>query len=223
MFKFFKHIYYKIKIAMKDYSQGQEQQIIANYFGDLKGTVLDIGANDGKTFSNSLALIENGWEAVLLEPAQMAFNKLERLHETNDKVRCYKIAIGNEIGKVKLKVSGAHLPDGSDVALLSSLKEEETTRWRDAGVKFHEEEIIVSTFSHFKKLSGNTAFDFITIDCEGLDVDVLKQIDLSETKLICIEWNSKPEAKAAILEYCAKFEMTKIIYESGENLLICRQ
>ncbi len=208
---------------MGNYSQGEEQKHIEMFFGDFKGTVLDIGANDGKTFSNSLALIENGWNAVLLEPAQIAFNKLERLHENNPKVSCYKIAIGNQHGKTKLKVSGAHLPDGSDVALLSSLKEDETTRWRDAGVQFHEEEIIVTTFSHFKKLSGDPAFDFITIDCEGLDVDVLKQIDLTNTKLICIEWNSKPEAKAEILEYCAKFGMTKTIYESGENLLICRQ
>ena len=41
------------------YSQNQEEQIILDYFNDVKvGHVLDIGANDGKTFSNSLALIE---------------------------------------------------------------------------------------------------------------------------------------------------------------------
>jgi FkbM family methyltransferase len=34
---------------------------------------LDIGAYDGKTFSNTLALIERGWNGVLVEPAPEVF------------------------------------------------------------------------------------------------------------------------------------------------------
>jgi len=206
-----------------NYSQGQEQEHIINFFGEFKGTLLDIGANDGKTFSNSLALIEKGWNAVLVEPSTVAYDKLEALHKDNLNVLCYKCAIGTKTEKLMLKVSGHHLNHKSDVALLSSLKENETTRWRNAGVEFIEEEVIVIRYENLLKMSDNKSFDFITIDCEGLDVDVLKQIDLTETRLLCIEWNSNQDVKEEILQYCSKFWMDKVLYESGENLLICRQ
>jgi FkbM family methyltransferase len=205
-----------------NYSQNKEQEIIANFFSDFKGTLIDIGANDGKTFSNSLALINNGWKAVLIEPSTVAFKKLDELHSDNINVSCYKCAIGNENGKAQLKVSGHHLNDKSDVALLSSLNEDETIKWRNAGVSFEEEEVVVNTYAQLCKISGNKNFDFITIDCEGLDFDVLRQIDLSNTRLLCIEWNSIPQNKTDILNYCFKFGMDKVIYESGENLIICR-
>ena len=56
-----------------DYSQNGEQLIIEKYFGDFKGILLDIGANDGETLSNSRSLIKKGWQAVLVEPSESAF------------------------------------------------------------------------------------------------------------------------------------------------------
>src|SRR5262245_12533077 len=43
------------------YSQNDEEGIIAGYFGGRTGTLLDIGAYDGVSFSNSRRLIESGW------------------------------------------------------------------------------------------------------------------------------------------------------------------
>ena len=53
------------------YSQNHEDDIVLNFFQNTESnkTVLEIGANDGKTFSNSLLLIENGWKAHLVEPS----------------------------------------------------------------------------------------------------------------------------------------------------------
>ncbi len=205
------------------YSQNEEEKYILDYFKDFKGNLLDIGANDGRTFSNSLALIERGWWAVLVEPSAQAFERLHGTHVDNDNVYCFKGAITEDSGKFTLKVSADHLLDKSDVALLSSIKEEETIRWREAGIKFHEETINGLSYLDFLKYTGESNFDFITIDAEGFDIIILKQIDLTETKLLCIEWNSNPINKLEILEYCANFGMTKIIYESGENLLLCKQ
>ena len=54
---------------MKDYSQTGEQQVIFDYFGpEFKGTFLDIGANDGVTFSNTYGLSLKGWRGVCVEP-----------------------------------------------------------------------------------------------------------------------------------------------------------
>ena len=43
------------------YSQNNEEQVILDYFGNKIGNLLDIGANDGITLSNSRKLIELGW------------------------------------------------------------------------------------------------------------------------------------------------------------------
>lgn len=207
---------------MKQYSQNDEEKKILEYFGDFKGTLLDIGANDGQTFSNSLALIERGWSAVLVEPTEAAFDKLSELHAYNVEVILVKCAIGETNSKVKLYASGHHLKDKSDIALLSSVKESETERWKRAGVEFKEEEVDLVTFAALQASVGFTTYDFITIDCEGLDLEVLRQIDLTYTALVCVEHNGQEPTKQGIIEYCRQFDLDKIIYVSGENIIIGR-
>lgn len=207
------------------HSQNEEEKFILDFFnGNLKGTLLDIGANDGKTFSNSLALIEKGWDAILVEPSKYAFSKLMDLHKdrTTSKIKGINCAIATLNGQFILHESGPHLKDSSDFALLSTLKTDETIRWKEQGVHFTEELTDAITYEELEKLTGKLQYDFITIDCEGLDYDVLCQIDLSSTKLLCIEFNSDEQKKKQILNYCEKFGMTKIIYQSGENLILSK-
>lgn len=202
------------------YSQNEEEKHILKFFGGKTGTVLDIGANDGKTFSNSLALIEKGWWGILVEPSKIAFEKLEKLHGKNEHVKLLNCAIGGENMKGILHESGSHLPDGSDVALLSSLKKWETEKWTN--VKFEEKPVNVLAFREIISAIGDRNLDFITIDAEGMDMDILKQIPLNRTQLLCIEWNSIQKVKDEILNYTALFDLVRIIYQSPENLLIAR-
>ena len=39
------------------YSQNQEEEVIVSYFGNKIGNLIDIGAYDGITFSNSRKLL----------------------------------------------------------------------------------------------------------------------------------------------------------------------
>jgi len=66
---------------------------------------------------------------------------------------------------------------------------------------------------------GSKKFDFISIDCEGLDGDILEQIDLTETSCVCIEWNGNEMLKTRFSNYMNDF---KIIYTSPENLIYVR-
>ncbi len=206
-------------IEKKKYSQNDEDLIIINFFNEKKGTLLSLGENDGKTFSNALALIELGWDATLVEPSRLAFTKLKELHKDNERVLLLNVAAGSEVGTMMLFESGYHLPDQSDVALLSTLDENETIRWKNQGVKFDNYHVDVVPVEALMFRD----YDFVTIDCEGKDIEILKQIDLTNVQLLCIEWNSIPENKLLILEYCANFNMDKIIYESGENLILCKK
>lgn len=56
------------------YAQRDEESHIFKLEGT--GTFLDIGAYDGKTFSNTRALAEEGWSGVCVEPAAAAFAKM---------------------------------------------------------------------------------------------------------------------------------------------------
>jgi FkbM family methyltransferase len=78
------------------YSQNNEDEIVAKFFADAKFgecNLLDVGANDGKTFSNSLYLIEQGWSGVLLEPSPKAFALLEEQHHGNENVKLINVGI----------------------------------------------------------------------------------------------------------------------------------
>ncbi|MCE3278013.1 MAG: hypothetical protein K0S44_204 [Bacteroidetes bacterium] len=202
------------------YSQGKEEEVIVKFFNGRNGTLLSIGENDGKTFSNSLRLIELGWDAVLVEPSPVAFQKMFDLHKDNKKVCMARVAIGIVNGKGVLHESGHHLPNQSDVALLSSLKKEETVKWKR--VDFKEQDVDVLDFKTFQTLVPKKNYDFITIDAEGMDIEILKQINLSKTHLLCIEYNENVQAKDEIIKYCAEFGMCNLLYQSGENLIISR-
>lgn len=195
----------------KSYSQNSEDLIVLDYFKDFKGTVLEIGANEGKTLSNSLLLIENEWSAILVEPSSV-FEQLKAFHLTNMYVQCVNVAIGKESGKMTLHESFAHVPNGTDLALVSSLDYNETERWRNNGVKFKETEVDVITFKELTDMFPNTKFDFISIDAEFYDWIILQQINLKEVgcKCLCIEFNGNLELANTFTDYCAKFGMREI-------------
>jgi FkbM family methyltransferase len=199
------------------YSQNQEEEYIINYFKEYKGTLLDIGANDGKTFSNSLSLIELGWRAYLVEPSPKAFTKLTALHKGNDKVECLPVAMGESNAKAILSESGWHLHHKSDVALLSTLIPAEKKRWDKVSFEDHEVEVV--DYKTFTELVDWKCFDFISLDAEGMDWQILSQIDLVDTRMICVETNSIETEK--YINYCAGFGM-KLIYKNAENIIMAK-
>lgn len=207
---------------MKSYSQNCEDLFVLDYFKGFIGTLLEIGANDGRTLSNSLLLIENGFHAHLIEPCSI-FDQLDVLHMNNSRVECHYIGLGAENSSQVLYESGAHIPNGKDHGLVSSLISTETDRWRNAGVGFIENTVQIWAFKTFWDFIGNVKFDFISIDVEGLEFVILQQIDLNEVgcKCICIEWNSKTELQKQFSDYILPFGF-KLVHTNRENLIYAR-
>ena len=126
--------------------------------------------------------------------------------------------VAEEKGLVEFYESGS-LVSPNDVSLVSTLNIKEVERWpKTSFERIVVETIPVNEIYPFERVP----WDFITIDAEGYDLEILRQIDLTDVQLLCIEWNSIAETKKAILDYTSKFQMNKILYTSGENLLICR-
>jgi FkbM family methyltransferase len=226
---------------MKDYSQSGEQAIILKYFGANKGTVLDIGANDGITLSNSRALVELGWNAVLVEPAETAFAKLmnnslsfgdgptEFFRDANGdtvmnvfrgRIKCVQAAITTQDSPLDFYSSGTHLKKG-DTDLLSTTRPEELARWRKSGEVFTKTTVRGITFETLMTETGVRHFDFISIDAEGADLDILRQIDLTAVgcRLLCVEVNRADQGPFDA--HCAKHGM-RLLHRNFENAIYCR-
>lgn len=203
------------------YSQNSEERIIADYFGDFIGTLLDIGANDGITFSNSYALLNKGWRGWLIEPDREAYNKLWALYKDrqNHTITCYNIAVGNESKDVKFYKSGTHLNKG-DTGLLSTVSKPDYEKWKSI-TEYKEYKVRMVSFLHLYKNWIPEKIDFITIDAEGMDLIILKQMDLNALgcKCICVEWNG--ENKAEFDNYITPFGL-KLIHQNNENLIYAK-
>lgn len=204
------------------YSQNKEDLFVLNYFKDFRGTLLEVGSNDGSMLSNSLLLIEKGWKAHLLEPGETCV-ELMYLHEKNDNVIVHNFGIGESNGKVKFYESANHVPGGSDKGLVSTVWFEETERWRKAGVQFKETEIMLYDFKTFWEGVGKIQFDFISIDAEGFDWQILRQIDLIAVgcKCLCIEHNGDSNLISAFTNYCMGHDMLEAL-RNNENLIFVR-
>jgi FkbM family methyltransferase len=198
---------------MKTYSQNKEQDVILEYFDNTVGTFLSIGENDGETLSNVRALALRGWDGVCLEPDPAPYKKLNSLYKDSENVHCFPYAISNETGRATFYSSGHHLSK-KDSGLLSTLKKSELDRWTKE--VFTEIEVDVLSWEDFYEVSPYKTFDFISCDAEGLDVEILNQIDVSETSMVCIEWNGVHQNKIRIEK---KLDGWKLIHLNGENLI----
>lgn len=198
------------------YSQNGEDLIIKKYFDSLKidkGCVLDIGANDGITLSNSKLFIDNGWEAHLIEPST-SYGKIIELYEENENVSFYNFGIGTTDAIVEFFESGSILNNGDKNLVSSTIP---TDRWKQQ-TSFEKKQVPFLTFETFVKLHfsvENPTFDFITIDAEGFDWDILSQIDLDfhETKCVCVEFNGNAFFDSIMTKYCNNFGL----YEEERN------
>lgn len=194
---------------MTDYSQHGEQQYILEALGyppitkieDIRpvgsyrpGRLLDIGAWNAKTFSNSRALIELGWSAVLFEPSPGPLRGLVEEYGNNPRVEVVGTAVTQLGGLMRLSCTDDAL--SADVNNVEHFK-----TWANYpfyGKLWTNSLALVEVFANW----GD--FDFLSIDTEGTSVDLFKNL-IRNTKrrprCVCIEhenrWSELKEAAEA--------------------------
>lgn len=202
------------------HSQNEEEKYILEYFDGHIGTFLDIGCNDCKTFSNTHALALRGWSGVLIDASPKAIVKCKALYEGRRDIHIYQWAISKQFkndGKAILHESGELIHQG-DVGLVSTFHQHEMDRFRRS---VNYEPVEVRTFKW--KTAYNRIpikkYDFINLDVEGDEMNILPDLDLTDVRLLAIEWNSVPNNKLHFEKYLDGF---KLIYTSAENLIYGR-
>ena len=184
----------KYFIRRKTYSQLGEDIFIFKFFKNknIKGTYLDIGAFNPIKYNNTLLLFQNGWSGTNIDLNQTSIDMFNILRPS-DNNKC--VAISNKVEKVKVYIENIFSP-------LNTISEIRSKELNINNINKN------SYFVRTKKINDlvKNKFDFLNIDVEGMDLKVLKSINLNfyEPKLICIEVLN-PKKLDDLKDYLKKF------------------
>lgn len=190
------------------YSQRDEEKYIVKYFGSKVGRFLDIGAFDGKAFSNTRRLAELGWKGVCVEPAAHAFAALSHLYKDDPNMILVNCAIAKQSKLVKF-----HLSQDA----VSTLSKEHYNKWKS--INFLRDIFIKTiTVNELFDVVGYN-FDFMNLDIEGTNWKVLQCIPIDKIpnlRAVCIEYDDKhTEVKSLFMK-----RGFRCIYQSSENIFL---
>lgn len=156
-------------------------EIFEQYFpGNSKGIFVEVGANDGYSWSNTWALAEIGWRGLYLEPvAKLAF-ECERRHAHNN-VKVIRAAAGMCNGTTRL-----YLGEGCTTS--PKVARENTFHYGNSPNNFRIVPV-VSLNSILKQQEIPVDFELLVIDVDGDELGVLDGLDLDiwQPKIIIIE------------------------------------
>jgi len=190
MFKYFKLIYYsffrpKIFFSKKSYSIFGEDKFINNYFKKKQnGFYADVGCYHPLHGNNTQLLYKKGWSGINLD---INFYSVELFNFLRKK----DINIHSGISKKKDKLTMYYR---KEINMLNTLdKRIAKIHFRNG---FKERNVQVNTLNYFisKYFKKLEKIDFLNIDVEGGELNVLKSLNFKDYKpqLICIEiHNSK--------------------------------
>ena len=174
-----KKLDYKFLIDSK--SQLIQDLVVLHHFDfKMKGNFIELGAHDGIEISNTY-LLENSfsWDGVLIEPVKSSFNKLKK----NRKSICLNKVIYNKKGNIIFQEDLI-----SELSTIKGFSNSDLNKRK----KRTEYEIETLTLNEIFKDYLNTYYiDFLSLDTEGSEYIILKELDHKKYRfgLICVEHN----------------------------------
>lgn len=180
------------------------QDLFALIANDFKsgGVFIEFGAYDGIIFSNTFLLEkEFGWTGILIDPIPRHYESLKQ----NRKCRLIQGAITAEHQE---SVLIEELP-ASDLSRL--------VRKRKLFKKVH----VVEAFTLQEVIDKNltsSEIDFLSIDIEGGDIEILRSLDLTKYKIkaICVEHNYRANSDR-IIAHMHKNNYEHVFSEFSKN------
>ena len=175
---------------IKDVSQSGEISILSPLLSNHPfPLVVDVGANDGLTYSNSRTLIECGWAGILIEPNPHSFKKLKELYDGwSSKVMCVECAASNSIGSTKLYADH----EGMEGRSLGSTIDTSENQWSNTVIdRSSFVEVKTDVLANIISSSGfkEKTFGVLSVDTEGHDLEVLEGLGHYRPSVIITERN----------------------------------
>lgn len=153
------------------YSHFGEDAFIHSYFRhQKKGFYVDVGAHHPRRYSNTALLYERGWNGVNIEPD-------ERLIRTFNKYRKRDVNLCLAVGAKEGEFDFYRYSDPA----INTLSRDEVTRLKgkDWAHETSVSKVPVRTLKSLldENIPENTTIDFLNVDVEGLDLEVLSSND----------------------------------------------
>lgn len=171
------------------------QDLFVIYFsgGKKDGFFLEIGACDGFHLSNTLGLERYGWKGIISEPSSVWHNKIKKR-----KCIISKKAVFSESG-LKLKFE-----EIKKYPELSGLKEN-LDKDNNHHLRNEANTVEVETISLNDLIGQNTSnknIDYISIDTEGSEYEILKNFDFKKhnIEIFTVEHNFVEKKRKAIFD-----------------------
>jgi len=191
--------------AVKSYSQEGEDLILERLFDARgQGFYIDVGAHHPRRFSNTHAFYRRGWTGLNIEPnpdAMQAFRR-ERKRDTN-----LQMGVGERAGALPYFIF-------DDPAL--NTFDQDLMRWREANTPYRvvrTVEIPVERLDEIlrRHLPPGQRIDFLTVDVEGLDLQVLRSNDWDAFRPECV----LAEALGTSLQSALQGEVSQFMSAQG--------
>jgi FkbM family methyltransferase len=198
------------------YSQNDEEAVIEGWFkqaGISEGRFLDIGAYDGKAFSNTYRLVELGWGGVCIEPSPSVFPALLKLHGDNQNIELVNAAVGVQPSLLTFYDSNGDA--------ISTTSVQHMEKWQK-GWSVNYKKFLVYTLplaTLFQKFGYR--FDFINLDVEATNFEIFAALPfeaLTGTRVICVEHDNQMERMSALVRPFG----FRPVHSNGENLILAR-
>jgi FkbM family methyltransferase len=197
----------KTRLTKRDYKKSYAQSgedllldFVLNEMQIKKPTYLDLGAHHPTYLSNTYLFYRKGCVGVSVEPDPYLYEQIvkKRPRDTN-----LNIGVGLSTGKAKLYIL--------TTTTLNTFSKEEAERYTKFGKQKIDKGIDVPTVpvdELIKKHLNGRAPDIFSLDIEGMDLEILKSLDLKRfrPKTMCIETityteDNNEQKVAAIIEY----------------------
>ena len=204
-------IRHKCFLDRKQYSQWGEDQFIDSFFNNKNnGIYLDIGCFHPYMYSNTCLLHKRGWRGVNVDINQTSID-LFNIIRPNDTNIC--AAVSKEKKDLKVYFDDPFSPINTvDKKFYENL---EKSFFKNKKIFTIQSKTIQEIFD-IGKIKGE--IDFVNIDAEGLDFEILLQMNLSKykVKLLSIETHNVDGSKTE------NFESIKNLLEKNGYLIFKR-
>ena len=191
-------------------------RIFEQIFGrEFCGVLVEVGAFDGVTFSNSSGLLDRGWSGLLIEPVPEFAEKCKERHVNSPNVRVVNKAISNRSGTETLFLAGA-------LSTLSQkiFAEYKGLEWSSSSIT--EKSISVEMITLNQLLENekiNHCFDLLIVDVEGFEKEVFEGFYLQKwnTRVVIIELSDfHPTLQSHKKEH---YDIGKILVKCGYSVI----
>lgn len=197
----------QLSIQHLQHSRGQFfQDVAALYFSGLKrnGYFVEVGTGDGERLSNTFMLEKSyGWTGVLFEPNRQFSEEIRNCRSATLDCRA-------AYSKDNESLTFVENPSAGELSTLSQYAESESGT---AGKTYTVDCITLN--SAFQQHNVPTQIDFLSIDTEGSEIDVLSGLDLGkyDIKFMVVEHNGDLKKKREIVSHLLSYGYREVCKE----------